>query len=60
MQDTNDRSWSYTRRVIEQHEQPLTGDEDHEGGNRLLRELAAASEGRLEQIAPGVWVESKL
>lgn len=29
-------------------------------GNRLLREIAEASEGRLVEISPGVWLESKL
>ena len=55
--------WDNTRKVIEQHEPPALDldDEDDEAlelGNSLLRALAAASDGAIQEIHPGVWLDS--
>jgi hypothetical protein len=57
-----DEYWPLTSRAIEESEpQSLDlAEEEPVRGNALLRALAAESGGRLVEISPGFWYESKI
>lgn len=53
--------WFLTQRLCGQPEiYEHDDDEDLELGFRLMRALAAESQGRMKQIAPGMWYVSKI